>query len=128
MKTLSIILIALTLVSCGKPSSGGSDDSPSVTCSTANDLVKASNWQDTATNDVYGLSSCEAGQDCAYCNNNVGCGNSPTDFKINYDSGSVTIHYYFYNATKTGVYEVCGDEMTIKWNDGDEVIFNKVVE
>ncbi len=122
MKTLTMtILLIMTFVSCEQ--GGGSSSSKS--CSTANELVQ-NKWRDTFNNDIYALSSCGPNQDCAYCLGS--CGDSVNDFRINYNNGAVTIHYYFYGTTRIGTYKVCTNTMTINWDNGDQDVFEKVVE
>ena len=121
---MKALLILLLVVSCGKDSPGD-NDTTSVTCSTDTSLIQVT-WQDTFNNDVYNLSSCNINQDCAACN--TSCGDSTKDFKINYNDNNVSLHKYFYGSTDLGTWEICGDTLTIKWNDGNESIFNKVVQ
>lgn len=122
MKTLTIILATLTLVSCGKKSSDGGG-SETVTCSSDATAMKET-WRNTSNGEIYDLSACAPDTLCAVCGNYPAC-SSLDDFSLLYNDGYVQTQLYIQGTTKQGTWENCGDEIKISWSDGTKLTLER---
>lgn len=115
------MLTCLSMQSCSKNETN--DDDTVVKCSTNVELLNT-RWLDTLNNVSYDLTACNVNHNCNLCS--LSACTSYNDFYIRYNKESIKMHYFITGYNMIGTWEICGDELTIKWKDKHDSIFKRI--